>query len=239
MNRSIKCVIIDDEEMAIKVIQSHLSHVPNFEIVGIYHSAIESFLELDKLDIDVMFLDIQMPKMTGISLLKMIKNPPITVFTTAYRDYAIEGFELDVIDYLLKPFSLGRFLKTIQKINTQIELIDSSSNTKVNVKSHREFLFVRSNREMKKIYLDDIIYIQAVKNHIKIVTVNQKIISLIGISEFHAKLDNKIFLRVHRSYIINKSKVSSFNNTHIKADTYEFPIGKSYQKSIEGSMKCP
>ena len=145
MKPKLKCMIVDDEEMATRVIESHLAHVEELELVGIYHSGVEAYLALDQLEVDVLFLDIQMPKMTGLSLLKRRKNPPLTVLTTAHRDYALDGFDLDVVDYLLKPIGIERFLQTVSKLRRLLEGRGDKTPNAVSspIKDH---LFIKANR---------------------------------------------------------------------------------------------
>ncbi len=237
MSERINCIIIDDEEMATKVIVKHLENVPDFKIVGIFHSAVEAFLMIDDLDVDVLFLDIQMPKMTGLSMLKMLKKQPLTVLTTAHREYAIDGFQLEVVDYLLKPIGLNRFLQTIGRIKRLISKNDQHSDTKKDeielITKNSETLdhiFIKSERAFLKIEFSNILQIEAIKNHIKIVTTKGTHISLMPISEFEMKLPPNDFIRIHRSYIINAAQVKRFDNNSVTNDSGVFPIGRSYKE---------
>ncbi|GAA4277433.1 LytR/AlgR family response regulator transcription factor [Aquimarina mytili] len=237
MTQKINCIIIDDEEMATKVIAKHLENVPDFKIVGIFHSAVEAFLMIDDLEVDVLFLDIQMPKMTGLSMLKMLKKQPLTVLTTAHREYAIEGFQLEVVDYLLKPIGLNRFLQTIGRIKRLIHKGDEQINTKKNeteiaieTPEVLDHIFVKSERAFVKIDFSTILQIEAIKNHIKIVTTKETHISLMSVSEFEMKLPPKDFIRIHRSYIINIAQVKRFDNNSVTNDSGVFPIGRSYKE---------
>ena len=246
---SIKCVIIDDEEMATKVIASHLSQIPDFEVVGIYHSAVEAFLQLEQQPIDVMFLDIQMPKITGMSLLQMLKKPPLTIMTTAHRDYALESYDLEVVDYLLKPISLQRFLKSISKVKKLLQpsspnmelqeersLVAAQATTRGTAETKNipaDHLFVKSNRMHHKVALKDILYIEAIKNHIKVVAKHESLIALIPISDFQAKLPQADFLRVHRSYIVSLSQINKFDSYALHIGNKTIPIGRSYQKEVK------
>ncbi len=237
MNKAINCIIIDDEEMATKVIAKHLENIPDFKIVGIFHSAVEAFLVIDDLKVDVMFLDIQMPKMTGLSMLKMLKKQPLTVLTTAHREYALEGFQLEVVDYLLKPIGLNRFLQTINRIkrlvNTNSQQTSIEKEEKVTENSETlDHIFIKSERAFLKIDFSTILHIEAIKNHIKIVTTKETHISLMPISEFETKLPPNDFIRIHRSYIINITQVKRFDNNSITNDNGVFPIGRSYKEIV-------
>ncbi|GAA4274792.1 LytTR family DNA-binding domain-containing protein [Aquimarina gracilis] len=237
MSREINCIIIDDEEMATKVIAKHLENVPGFKIVGIFHSAVEAFLVIDDLRVDVMFLDIQMPKMTGLSMLKMLKKQPLTVLTTAHREYALEGFQLEVVDYLLKPIGLDRFLQTISRIKRLVNTTDQITNTEKEEKEKvienseaLDHVFIKSERSFLKIDFSSILQVEAIKNHIKIVTTKETHISLMPISEFETKLPAHDFIRVHRSYIINMAHVKRFDNNSVTNDNGVVPIGRSYKE---------
>ncbi|MEM9920121.1 MAG: LytTR family DNA-binding domain-containing protein [Bacteroidota bacterium] len=238
---SIKCIIVDDEEMAAKVITSHLAHIPDFEVVGVFHGAVEAFLALDGMEVDVLFLDIQMPKITGIDMIKMLKKKPLTVLTTAHREYALEGFELEVVDYLMKPIGLNRFLQTISRLKKHLHSFDHEQrqdtvqeptiSEEIPKPTTSKHLFVKTNRAYQKIDFDDVCHIEAIKNHIKIVTKTETHISLIALSEFKQQLPEN-FLRVHRSFIINTDNIRKFDNYSIHNEKGEIPIGRTYKTSV-------
>lgn len=225
MNNKLTCIIVDDEEMATRVIESHLELVEDIEIVGIYHSGVEAFQALDKTKVDVMFLDIQMPKLTGISMLKMLNKKPLTVLTTAHRDYAIEGFDLDVVDYLLKPISLDRFLQTISKIRRYVTEPNSEDEV-------QPYIFIKADRQYHKLFFNDIWCVEAIKNHIRIRTPETNFISLMTLTEFESKLPADQFIRVHRSYLINRKEVTAFNAQSITIHDKVIPIGRSYKDAV-------
>ncbi|MEM9547900.1 MAG: LytTR family DNA-binding domain-containing protein [Bacteroidota bacterium] len=225
MANRLKCIIVDDEEMATRVIESHLEMVDDIDIIGIYHSGVEAFHALDKTRVDVMFLDIQMPKLTGISMLKMLKHKPLTVLTTAHRDYAIQGFDLDVVDYLLKPISLERFLQTISKIRRL-------SSGAVVEESSEGYLFIKANREYHKVFFNDILSVEAIKNHIRIRLSDKSLISLMTLSEFESKVPEDKFARVHRSYLVNLKAVNSYSSQSLDVHGQRIPIGRSYKDVV-------
>ena len=232
-------MVVDDEEMATKVIQAHMDHIPDFEIVGIYHSAVEAFFALDSREIDVLFLDIQMPKITGLEMIKMLKHKPLTVLTTAHREYALEGFELEVVDYLMKPIGLHRFLQTISRIKKQLQLpvTEEAQEAKelapaiepmIQTPQH---IFVRTNRAYQKIDFETILHIESIKNHIKIVTLDDTYISLVALSEFAQELPSH-FLRIHRSFIVNTQHIQRFDHYAITHIQRELPIGRTYKEEV-------
>lgn len=227
------CLIVDDEEMATRVIASHLEHLQNFEVKGIYHSPVNAYLALEKEKIDVLFLDIQMPKMTGLAMLKMLKHKPLTILTTAHRDYALEGFELDVVDYLVKPIGLDRFLKSMMKVN---RWLNAEHEMHVKSANHESYIMVKSDRKHVKLFYEDILYVEAVKNHIRIFTPSKSIISLIGISEFLEKLPPQDFLKIHRSYFVNVQHISSFDRNEVLVKGKALPIGRSFKETTQSFL---
>jgi DNA-binding LytR/AlgR family response regulator len=244
--KRIRCVIVDDEEMATRVIASHLSHVPGFEIVGVFHGSVEAFLALETLEADVLFLDIQMPKVTGLSMLKMLKKPPLTVLTTAHREYALEGFELEVVDYLLKPVGLDRFLQTIGRLKRMLKTnggagpadtpVGNPVEESQNAPASATHLFAKADGAYHKIELAGILHVEAVKNHIKIVTRKGNHISLMALSAFEEKLPDG-FLRVHRSFIVNVGNILRFGPFSVTHEAGEVPIGRSYKEEVVDRLK--
>jgi DNA-binding LytR/AlgR family response regulator len=234
MKRTIRCMIVDDEEMATRVIKAHLEMVPEFEVAGIFHSGVEAFLALDQMDIDVLFLDIQMPKITGLSMLKMLKKPPLTVLTTAHREYALDGYELEVVDYLLKPIGLSRFLQTVSRLKRLLTLQETpgTPTTTIPKAAAPDHVFLKTNRSFLRIPHTDILHIEALKNHIRVVTTQDSHISLISISEFESQLPANDFLRIHRSYIVHIHSVMRFDNHSITHQQGTLPIGRSYKEQV-------
>ena len=226
-----KCLIVDDEELARELIATHLSQLPDFEIVAICASAIEANTVLKTKTIDLLFLDIEMPVLKGTDFLKNLVHKPKVIFTTAHREYAIESYELNVVDYLLKPIVFNRFFKAVEKfLDTQI-VIEANTNT-----SESTHIFVQSNKKNIKVNYDEILYIESIKDYIKIHTLNSTLIIKHGISAFEEKLDNR-FIRVHRSYIVNSQKVTAYTKQDIEIGAIEIPIGDLYKKSALEKLK--
>ncbi|NVK53432.1 MAG: response regulator transcription factor [Flavobacteriaceae bacterium] len=219
-----KCLIVDDEELARELIETHLKQLPDFEIVAQCSSTIEASSILKKESVDLLFLDIEMPVLKGTDFLKSLSNKPKVIFTTAHREYAIESYELNVVDYLLKPIVFNRFFKAIEKFLETKTVINTVVHKEV--KSH---IFVQSNKKNIKVLLDDILYIESIKDYIKIHTTKERLIIKHGISAFEDKLDDR-FIRVHRSYIVNSKKVTAFTKQDIEIAKIEIPIGEMYKK---------
>ncbi len=224
-----RCLIIDDEPLAIQLIEKHLSQLETFEVVATANNAIKALEILKKQDIDLMFCDIKMPTITGFDLLKTLKNPPKTIITTAHREFALDGYELDIVDYLLKPITFERFFKAIEKylrINEKIKLPLSQNSTT------NEVLTIKSNNKFYKINIDEILYIESQKDYVKLWLKDREVIAKYKISDLEAKLIDKEFLRTHRSFIINKKNIISYSATHIEVGKYEVPIGAGYRELV-------
>ena len=226
-----KCVIVDDEELARELIESHLNQLLDFEIVAICASAIEASSVLKKETIDLIFLDIEMPVLKGTEFLKNLAHKPKVIFTTAHREYAIEGYELNVVDYLLKPIVFSRFFKAIEKfLDTQTVL---ESNHIIEDSTH---IFVQSNKKNIKILFEEVLYIESIKDYVKIHTTKDKLTIKHGLSTFEDKLDER-FIRVHRSYIVNSQKVTAYTKQDIEIGDIEIPIGDYYKKRALEKLK--
>lgn len=235
----INCLLVDDEPLAMEVIASYLAKVTGFEVVAKCKNALEAFEVLQKQKIDLIFLDIQMPQLNGIEFVKTLKNPPKIIFTTAYRDYAIEGFELDAVDYLLKPISFGRFMKAINKIQrkpiietpTTVETSVTSSNT-------NPFLYIKMDKRILKVYLEKIIYVESQKDYVRIITNDDEetVVTKQKISYLEQRLPNQQFLRIHRSYIVAVNKITAFSTTSVEIGEIELPIGRSYKPFVMDAL---
>ncbi|MFT4645439.1 MAG: two-component system LytT family response regulator [Planctomycetota bacterium] len=218
-----KCIVVDDEELARRLIKRHLSELEDFELVASCESAIEALKIIKEESIDLMFLDIEMPLLKGTDFLKNLNQKPKVIFTTAYREYALEGFELNVVDYLLKPINFTRFLKAIEKF--------LESTNKVIESSVFKYIYIQSNKKNIKIVLDDVLYIESLKEYVQIHFKNRKVIFKGGITAFEQKLDHH-FVRVHRSYIVNINKITAYTKSDIEIGRIEIPIGDSYKDRV-------
>jgi len=228
-NKPISCIIVDDETMAREVISSHLSKINRINIIANCKNAMEAFDCISKHRIDLIFLDINMPEISGISFAKSINKNIKIIFTTAYRDYAIEGFELQAVDYVLKPISFERLLKAV---NTYFEVYSNQSKALEELIESNNFIFVRSERIMVKIDFKDISYIESYSDYIKIHLNSKTIVTRETISAIEAKLPKHQFIRIHRSYIVSINSMTSFTNEYITISGKSFPISRSYKKHV-------
>ncbi|WP_024772972.1 LytR/AlgR family response regulator transcription factor [Aquimarina macrocephali] len=229
----IKCMVVDDEPLAIRVLEKHIMEIPDLELVSTFDNPITAGHFLQNATIDLLFLDIQMPVVTGIDFIKNTSIQPKVILTTAYREYALEGYELDIIDYLLKPISFIRFYKSINKYKALNTTTPSTSQESSEVDKTLDHIFVNSNKRMIRIEFNDILFIDSIKDYVRIHIANDIIITKDKISSFVQKLPS-YFLRVHRSYIINTRKIASLTAKDVVLlGGMEIPIGASYKEIIK------
>ena len=227
-----KCIIIDDEPLAIEIIESYIERIGHIEILAKINNPLEAITILNKEKVDLVFLDIQMPNLTGLELAKSIEFMPLFIFTTAYPQYAIEGFDLNALDYLVKPIPFPRFLKAVSRAQELLALKHKSEEAPVHHQD--DFIFVKSEYENVKIMVDDILYIQGLKDYIKIYTSKTKypILTLMNFNAIMEKLPSTQFMRIHRSYIIHINKISSLQKSKLLIDEDRIPIGEKYKSDV-------
>ena len=231
-----KCIIVDDEPLAIEVIKSHLKKFIDIEIKSTCNNAIEAFEILKKQNIDLMFLDIQMPQLTGLDFLKSLNKPPKVIITTAYREYALDGYELDVMDYLLKPISFERFMKAIDKYyQSTFDSITVSDNTT----SQDSYIYVKAEKKIVKILLQDILFIESLKDYVQIHTTKKFIIAKNQIGHLEEKLPTDKFIRIHKSFIVSISKIDALTASTIEIKNKILPIGRSFKKMVLRTLNYP
>ncbi len=218
-----KCILIDDEPPAIRVLENYVETVGKFDLIGSCNNAFQAIDILGQEKVDLMFLDINMPKLLGTQMLKSLQHPPKVIFTTAHKDYALEAFDLDAIDYLLKPVSFERFLKAVNKF-CKVSHVEEEAAT-----VNRGFLYFRADRKMVKVYLDDIKYIESFKDYVIIHRQSEGSLKVkYAISSVENMLPPDSFLRIHRSFIVAVNKVTAFSNNDVEVGRTELPIGRSY-----------
>jgi two-component system, LytTR family, response regulator len=229
----IKCLIVDDEPPAREVLKRYVEDTPGLELRGECANAVQALGVLQRESIDLIFLDIRMPQLTGVDFLKSLKNTPKIVFTTAYSEYALEGYELDIVDYLMKPVRFERFLKAINKaFPLHNPVITDPDQVPQKEKRIESFVYFRADRKMVKVLLSEIVYIESMKDYVKVITDNQSIITKQSISSVETMLPEKKFIRTHRSFIVSVDKIRSFTNELIEIGETEIPIGKLYRNTV-------
>lgn len=230
----ISYLILDDEHIAHDIIKGYCDLLPNLEFAKSCYDAIEALQYLNSNTVDLIFLDINMPKLKGFDFLKSLKNPPKIIVTTAYKEHALEGFELSVIDYLLKPFGFERFAKAIHKID-KIRLITSINENSEN--NRKETIFLKSEKQQVQVKFSEILFVEASGNYCKVVTVSETIVIRDMISSFLEKLSNSEFLQVHKSFVVAKKHINSIEGNRIKIGLHNIPVGKMYKKNLETLLK--
>lgn len=228
----LRCLLIDDEPPALKVLVRYISEIGGMEIAGQCQNAIEALEVLRQKQVDVIFLDIKMPRIIGTEFLKNLSHPPKIIFVTAYREYAVDGFELDAVDYLVKPVSFERFFKAITKLNRLVGQ-ETSTTTTSDAPNSAAFVYLKVDKDMKKVFVNNIQYIESWKNYIKIfLTGDKNFLVKQSISAMENLFSEHKFMRVHRSYIISLDKVSGYNNISLQLGGHEIPIGRLYKQAV-------
>lgn len=230
-DKKIICLAVDDEPPALDIIKNYVNAVPSLELAGACINALEAIEVLHSRHIDLLFLDIQMPQLLGTDLLRTLNNPPKVIFTTAYRKFAIEGFELNAVDYLLKPISFERFLKAVNKL-MDIKPVQPQNDVAI-----ESYVYFRSDRKMHKVHINDIIFIESLKDYIKVVTTSKTIITKQSISSVEERLPKTSFIRIHRSFIVSLDKVQSYSPELIAIGNEELPVSRMYRHEVEKVFK--
>jgi DNA-binding LytR/AlgR family response regulator len=220
-----KCIIVDDDPVALKVVQKYAALVEQLEVVGTCEDAFQAMALMKTERVDLIFLDIRLPNLLGTSFVKTLQHPPKVIFITNHIEFAVEAFELDAVDYLLKPVSLERFLKAVNKlIHT-----DNKPGDGQNQSPSKSSLYFRADRKMVKIFLDDIIYVESIKDYIKIYrNQNTPLIVKQSLTSLESLLPHHLFMRIHRSYLVSINKVTAFTNYDVEIDDIEIPIGRQF-----------
>ena len=234
----LQCIVIDDEYPARVLLKDYISNLPQLELVGAFKNPMEAMETINSGSIDLIFLDIQMPGLTGVEFLKSMRKKPLVIFTTAYPDYALEGYELDVIDYLLKPFTFERFVTAVNKASELLALIKGnySAQQPGTHDAVSRTIQVKSGSKTHRVNLDDILYIEGLREYVTYVTASQRVIALESLRNLEQQLPQDTFLRVHKSFIINRSKVDTLEGNQIEIKGKKIPIGKSYKDSVSDKI---
>ena len=225
----IRCLVVDDEPLALDILEDYISKVPFLTLVKTTTSAIEGLSLVQSDSVDLVFLDVQMPELTGIQFLKIINGKCDVILTTAYSQYALDGYELDVVDYLLKPIAFDRFYKAAQKVLQNNGNGHTTPQVLPSANTH-DFIFVKTEHKIQKIYLDDILFIEGLKDYISIFTKTERIITLQNMKKMEESLPAKSFIRVHKSYIVATGKIDSIERSRIQIGEKTIPIGDTYRE---------
>lgn len=235
--QKLKCLLVDDEPPARVVLRNLVSKIPSLEIAGECGNAFEAFQALQLQKIDVLFIDIQMPQLNGVDFIRNLSNPPRVVFTTAYPEFAVEGFELEALDYLLKPISYERFFKCIQKVLREFS-IQTPLRESTPSEEETSYIFVRSERKMVKINVNEIEYVESLKDYVHFQLHNKgEIISKQTLQAIEEILPEEHFIRIHRSFLVNLNKVKAFDSFEIELSYTSLPIGRHYKRAVMDSLQ--
>lgn len=225
----IRCLVVDDEPLAREGIAEYILSIDYLHLVEMCSSALEAHNIIESKKIDLIFLDIQMPKLSGLDFLRSLKNPPLTILTTAYPSFALEGFDLNVLDYLVKPVTMSRFLKSIEKAKTQYELLNHSP-TEIN--PSEEFFFVKSESRFEKIRIGDILLVESMQNYVKIVCTDKQFVSLLPLKTVKANLPESIFMQTHKSFLVNINHIQTIEGMQISVGDTSIPISRMHKQAV-------
>lgn len=228
MTNTTTCIAIDDEPLALEVIQRLAAKIPSIQLLHCFQNPIEASAFLQENKVDLVFLDIQMPDLSGFQFLQTIPTPPLIIFTTAYTQYALDSYELDAVDYLLKPIMFDRFLKAVNKAQKLLQ----SDKHENEPSAHKEYLFIKSDTRFFKVNYDDIMFIEGMRDYIAVHTPQKKILTLMSMTKMLDKLPTNDFMRVHKSYIIGIKHIHLFQNNRVKIGDREIPVSNSYKEKF-------
>jgi DNA-binding LytR/AlgR family response regulator len=230
-----KCLLVDDEPLALDILESYIKKMPDLELIGKCSNALEASEFLKNNKIDLMFLDIQMPEITGLEFVRSLTNPPLIVFSTAYSDFAVEGFELNAIDYLLKPVAFERFTKTVERAKEYMALKKNESIEAPDLDN--DYIFIKSNQKQIKLSYDQILYVEAFADYVKLYTSEKRYVTLQTMKNMEQKLPKDKFIRVHRSFIVGMKYITSFNSSELEIGAVKIPVGKNYKDEFLAKLR--
>lgn len=229
----IRCIAIDDEPQALDVLTIHTSKIPYIELVAVFRDAMKAFKFLEEEPVDVIFLDINMPDISGVEFARMLPDKYLIIFTTAYSEYALESYDVEALDYLLKPISFGRLMKSLTKAQERLALQQPNTKAVSHDQQKRDYLFIRSGTQDQKVSFDNILYIESDGNYLSYVTKGKKIISRINMTNAMAQLPEDMFIRVHKSYIISFKHLSFVDAHQVGIGEKRIPVGSSYREAFQ------
>jgi DNA-binding LytR/AlgR family response regulator len=230
---SLTCLIVEDEPLARSLLTDYVKKIPSLELIAACSNPLETLEILKTTPVDLLFLDIQMPELTGIGLLKALTKKPMVIFTTAYSEYALEGYELDVVDYLLKPVTFERFLRAVNKA----QIHSTAQPNKPAMSIGDDFIFVKDGTKLVKIMINDILYVEGLKDYVTIYTKTQKVVSLQRLKALEEQLPASLFVRIHNSYIVSLRAITSVHKSEVEIGTAFLPVGETYKKAFKEAIE--
>jgi two-component system, LytTR family, response regulator len=230
---NLSCIIVDDEPLAVEILEAYCDKIPYIKRLASFTNGIDALQFLKNNEVDFILLDIQMPELTGFQMLGILDNPPLVIFTTAYDQYAIKSYELEAVDYLLKPIELGRFLKAVEKVSKRRENVTTQrSNTTEDTRNGDPFIFIRTEHRMQRIEKSGILYIEGMKNYLRVITLSGKYMTLQSFLNMQELLPEPQFVRVHKSFIVAMDKIDVIERGRIRIGKASIPIGDKYKKDV-------
>lgn len=231
-----KCLVIEDEPLAAEILEDYIRQISFLELKGVSGNALDALDMLQAGDIDVIFLDIHLPKLKGLDFIRTLKTPPQIIITTAFREYALDGYELNVVDYLLKPVSLSRFIGAVNKLKVKGQAISINETTAIN-STEENFFLININKKKIKIYLDEVLFIESKKEYINIITSTDTYLAKYQLTDIEALLNKLSFMRIHRSFIVSMKKIKAYTATDVEINGFKIPIGRSYKELVLAALE--
>lgn len=231
-----KCLVIEDEPLAAEILEDYIRQISFLELKGVSGNALDALDILQAGDVDVIFLDIHLPKLKGLDFIRTLKTPPQIIITTAFREYALDGYELNVVDYLLKPVSLSRFIGAVNKLKVKGQAISTSETTAIN-STEENFFLININKKKIKIYLDEVLFIESKKEYINIITSTDTYLAKYQLTDIEAQLNKLSFMRIHRSFIVSMKKIKAYTATDVEINGFKIPIGRSYKELVLAALE--
>ncbi len=234
---AIRCFVLDDEPLASDLMKDYIERLPDLELLGISNSPSQALGLLQQTPVDILFLDIQMPKLSGFDVLRPLSYRPKVIFTTAYREFALDCYEFDVVDFLLKPVSFERFLQAVGKVYRFMPALTALTEVGDPGKSSKEYQYFKVDKEMVKLNLEDILWVESIRDYVKIHTTSGVLVSYLRISYLEEKLPTDRFVRIHKSFLISLEHIQAISSTYIRINNKELPIGRSYKARLDEILK--
>lgn len=234
---AIRCFVLDDEPLASDLMKDYIERLPDLELLGVSNSPSQALGLLQQTPVDILFLDIQMPKLSGFDVLRPLSYRPKVIFTTAYREFALDCYEFDVVDFLLKPVSFERFLQAVGKVYRFMPAAPALAEVSDSAKSSKEYQYFKVDKEMVKLNLEDILWFESIRDYVKIHTTSGVLVSYLRISYLEEKLPTDRFVRIHKSFLISLGHIQAISSTYIRINNKELPIGRSYKARLDEILK--
>ena len=236
---NLRCIVVDDEPLAVEILEEYIAKIPYLQHMGSFTNGIDALQYLKSNTVDFMLLDIQMPELTGLQMMSVLASPPLVIFTTAYDQYAIKSYEFEAVDYLLKPIELGRFLKAVEKVSKRLDRVVIRESSQVEAVPRESYIFIKTEHRMQRVEKSEILYIEGMKNYLRVITSTGKYMTLQSFINMQELLPEPHYMRVHKSFIVAVDKIDSIERGRIRIGKVTIPIGDKYKKDVERIVGYP